>query len=102
MEMKQIADEFGNNVYVMTTAYATERNALNQITPIYGAAIRHYNMGDKDEEIEDSETSIFLGKEANLRYIQALEVAQKELDPSYQTREELQTQLTELLNRANG
>lgn len=102
METRQIIDELGESIYIMTSPYATERNASGQVTPIYGAAIRHNNTGDEGEGIEDSQTSVFLGKEANLRYITALETAQKELDPAFQTREELLTQLTELLNKANG
>lgn len=38
----------------------------------------------------------------NLQLLTALETAQKELDPAFQTREEILTQLTELLNKANG
>lgn len=43
-----------------------------------------------------------LQSEQNYQLIIALETAQKELDPTFQTREELPTQLTELLNKANG
>lgn len=79
-------------------------NGVMKISTVYTSAsgIDELVASIHSKEHPKANAIIWLRPAENLQLIQALEVAQKELDPSYQTREELQTQLTELLNRANG
>lgn len=55
----------------------------------------------RDDEGENVETYSFLNTDQNLQLIQALETAQKELDPTYQTRAEIQAERDALLEDAN-